>query len=71
MRSAYASRTRSISSSDKLCQVREWLRRLDDDLVRADRRHAVVNSLGAASRIAFDVIERTKMRDIARTCHGP
>ncbi len=36
--------------------------RFDDNLVRAHGRHAVVDSLGGARGLAFDAVERAKMR---------
>src|SRR5208282_4467073 len=46
-------------------QLRErarMARRLDDDLVRADGRHAVENPVGAASGVALDAVERAEVR---------
>src|ERR1700722_1176764 len=38
------------------------IRRLDDDLVRADKIHTIVNAFGGAARFAFDTVERAKVR---------
>jgi len=38
----------------------------DQNLVSADRSHAVVEAVGAARRLAFDVVERVRMDDGAR-----
>jgi hypothetical protein len=42
------------------------LRILDDDLVRADGAHAVVEAVAAASGLTFDVVERGRMHYGAR-----
>jgi hypothetical protein len=49
------------------------MRSLDDDFVRAVRRHPVVYSLRGASRVAFDMVERAEMRkraDLPGTFRG-
>src|ERR1700679_2120059 len=47
------------------------LRILDDDLVRADGAHAVVEAVAAASGLTFDVVERGRMHYGARAPGRP
>src|SRR5579864_3416971 len=41
------------------------VRRLHENLVRTDTAHAVINSLRRAPRLAFNVVQRTEMRQNA------
>src|SRR5260370_42314027 len=44
--------------------------RFDDDFVRAERPHPIVNSIGHPAGFAFDAIKGLKMRNYANLCRA-
>ena len=71
MRSAARRRNCAISSSLAFQRWRSWRGILDQDFMRADRVHAVVDAVAAAAGFAFDVVERRGMHDGARGPGNP